>query len=129
MKGGCFCGAVKFSTKGPTVWCSHCHCSMCQRSHGAGVVTWVGCRDNEVELDDSDGKLRWFPSSGEAERGFCSHCGSSLFFRSSRWPGELHIARALFAGELDREPANHAFYDTHVDWMSLADQLPGREDS
>ncbi len=128
MNGGCFCGAVKFNINKPTLWCSHCHCGMCQRSHGAGVVTWVGCDNNSVEIDDGKSKLQWFKSSVEAERGFCSNCGSSLFFRSSQWPGELHIARALILSELDREPASHAFYDTHVDWMSLADQLPGKND-
>ena len=128
MNGGCFCGSVKFNINKPTLWCSHCHCSMCQRSHGAGVVTWVGCDDNSVEIDDGKSKLQWYKSSVDAERGFCSNCGSSLFFRSSQWPGELHIARALVSGELDREPASHAFYDTHVDWMSLADQLPGKNE-
>ena len=128
MNGGCFCGAVKFNINKPTLWCSHCHCSMCQRSHGAGVVTWVGCDDDSVEIDDGKSKLQWFKSSVDAERGFCSNCASSLFFRSSQWPGELHIARALVSGELDREPASHAFYDTHVDWMSMADQLPGKND-
>lgn len=128
MNGGCFCGAVKFSINEPTLWCSHCHCNMCQRSHGAGVVTWVGCRDQSVEIDDAKNRLRWFQSSPEAERSFCCNCGSSLFFRSSRWPGQLHIARALVSGELDRVPASHAFFDRHVDWMSLIDELPGRND-
>ena len=128
MNGGCFCGGVKFNINRAKLWCSHCHCSMCQRIQGAAVVTWVGCDDDSVEIDDKDNKLRWFKSSSEAERGFCSHCGSPLFFRSSKWPGELHIARALVSGELDREPASHAFYDTHVGWMSLADQLPGKND-
>ena len=128
MNGGCFCGAVKLSIKEPTLWCSHCHCNMCQRSHGAGVVTWVGCRDQSVEIDDAKNRLRWFQSSPEAERSFCCNCGSSLFFRSSRRPGQLHIARALVSRELDREPASHAFFDRHVDWMSLIDELPGRND-
>ncbi len=101
---------------------------MCQLAHGAGVVTWVGCATETVEIEDTGNKLCWYKSSAEAERGFCTQCGTSLFFRSTRWPGELHIARALIAGELDRQPASHAFYDSHVDWMTLADDLAGKGD-
>jgi len=99
---------------------------MCQAAHGAGIVTWVGCEESAVKINDEDHTLRWFKSSADAERGFCSRCGSPIFFRSTQWPGELHIARALFTGEIDRAPANHSFYDTHVEWMKLHDELPGR---
>ncbi len=125
MRGECFCGSVKFTVTNPSIWCAHCHCTMCQRSHTAGVVTWVGCDENTVELSDTGAMLRWFASSDAAKRGFCRECGSTLFFRSSQWPGELHIARAAFTSEVDREPGKHAFHETRVDWMTLADQLPG----
>ena len=99
---------------------------MCQAAHGSGVVTWVGCDEKAVEIEDGDNQLRWFQSSDEAERGFCSGCGSPIFFRSTRWPGELHIARALVSGELDREPGGHSHFDSHVNWMMLQDDLPGK---
>jgi hypothetical protein len=51
-------------------------------------------------------------------------CGSPLFFRSSRWPGEWHIVRANFTTSLDREPQVHAFYETHVSWFAVNDKLP-----
>ena len=37
---------------------------------------------------------------------------------------ETHIARALFTQPIDREPSAHVHYDTHVDWASVADNLP-----
>jgi hypothetical protein len=67
-------------------------------------------------------ELQWYHSTEEARRGFCSRCGSTLFFESSRWPDEVHIARA-FVGELDREPAAHVFFDTRVEWVELGDDL------
>lgn len=97
-------------------------------AHGAGVVTWLGCEADAVQITDSGNRLSWYKSSKEAERAFCSRCGSSLFFRSAKWPGELHIARALITGDVDRDPTGHGHYDSHVGWMSLADDLPGRED-
>jgi hypothetical protein len=47
-----------------------------------------------------------------------------MFFKAERWPGELHIARALFVEPLDREPQGHAYYETHVEWVALSDNLP-----
>lgn len=49
-----------------------------------------------------------------------------MFFRSQRWPGEMRVARALFSGALDREPMAHVFYDTHVPWLTVAEDLPKR---
>jgi len=47
-----------------------------------------------------------------------------MFFKSARWAGELHIARALFTDALDREPMAQVNFDTHVPWVSLGDELP-----
>jgi hypothetical protein len=47
-----------------------------------------------------------------------------MFFRSGRWPGEIHITRANFHGEIDRQPDGHAFYDSHVSWFEVTDGLP-----
>jgi hypothetical protein len=45
-------------------------------------------------------------------------------FKAGNWPAELHIARALLIGPIDREPQMHGFYDTHVEWVVLSDNLP-----
>ena len=41
-EGGCYCGKVKFKAALPAFWAGHCHCTQCQRLHGAAFVTWVG---------------------------------------------------------------------------------------
>ena len=70
--------------------------------------------------------LTWHRSSPGSQRGFCNQCGSPLLFRSTRWPGETHVTYASFTTPLDRTPAAHVFWDTHVDWVELADTLPRR---
>jgi len=83
--GHCLCGDVRFQATLPSRWVAHCHCTMCQRSGGSAFMTWVGLDEGQCRIDDPRGLLRWYRSSDLAERGFCSHCGSSLFFRSGRW--------------------------------------------
>lgn len=126
-RGACLCGRTRFHFRPPSLWCAHCHCQMCQRAHGAAVVTWVGVAEEQFALDAGE-QLRWYRSSEEAERGFCQVCGSTLFFRSSRWPGEVHIVRSNLEGEIDREPSGHAYWDSHVEWLELGDTLPRGDD-
>src|SRR3546814_3530323 len=66
-------------------------------------------RADGCTVHDREHLLRWYASSPGAERGFCSRCGSSLAFRSTRWPGELHLAVANLAGPADRAPQAHVF--------------------
>ena len=124
--GTCLCGAVRFSVTLPTLWMAHCHCTRCQRAHGAAFVTWVGTKADGAVIDDPRGVLRWYEAETGASRGFCGACGSPMFFKSPQWAGELHVARALFTQPLDREPRMHAYYDTHVDWFRVADGLPAK---
>lgn len=123
-RGSCLCGAVRFDAALPSRWVAHCHCTRCQRAHGAAFVTWAGFEATAVTLHDTLQALRWFIAAEGGERGFCSRCGSPMFFRSARWPGELHVARALFTDPIDRAPQAHAFHDTHVAWVTLGDTLP-----
>lgn len=120
LHGRCLCGDLRFSATLPSKWVAHCHCSLCRRAHGAAFVTWIGFAAAGCRIDDPQSRLRWYASSPGAERGFCSRCGSTLFFRSARWPGELHAVVANLDGPPDRAPQAHVFWDSHVDWA-----LPG----
>ena len=123
IRGGCLCGAVTFEVTPPTKWCAHCHCSMCRRAHGAGVVTWFGVAATNFQLVSGKDELKWYRSSAGARRAFCGRCGSPMFFEGERWPGEIHIARASVPGPIDREPTAHVFFDIHVSWLETNDQL------
>ena len=108
--GACLCGAVRFEIEPPTKWCAHCHCTMCQRGHGAAFVTWVGVPKAQLRLVGGDDSLEWYRSSPDSRRGFCRRCGSSMFFESERWSEEIHVVRANIPGEIDRAPGGHAYF-------------------
>lgn len=123
VSGRCLCGAVEFELKLPSKWCGHCHCSMCRRAHGAGYVTWVGFESDHFILLRGDHHLQWYESSPGARRGFCGSCGSSMLFESEQWPDETHVTLACIDGEIDRKPASHGYFDTHVAWMPIDEKL------
>jgi hypothetical protein len=86
-------------------------------------VTWFGVERPSFELVAGSDDLSWYQSTAEARRGFCSRCGSTLFFESERWADEIHIALANMDGPIDHAPQAHVFYDNHVDWIDLDDEL------
>ena len=124
VTGSCLCGKLGFSTQLPTLWVAHCHCSLCQKNAGATLVTWAGFNEADVIIDDSDKILKWYSATENAYRGFCGECGSTLFFKSARWPGELHITVVNIHQPLDREPQAHVYWSSHQPWLPIADDLP-----
>src|SRR3954469_13247309 len=94
ITGSCLCGAVRLSAEPPVLFSAHCHCEWCRRAHGAAYVTWLGVEDAKLRIASGEDVLRWYRSSEKSERGFCSTCGTTLFFRSTLAPGEMHIALA-----------------------------------
>lgn len=116
IEGRCQCGALRVAAMPPSKWMAHCHCGQCRRAHGAGFVTWLGFDEARCEIDDTEQTLRWYASSPPAQRGFCVRCGSTMFFRSSRWPGELHLAAGILDDAPDRSPHAHVHWGNHVDW-------------
>jgi hypothetical protein len=123
LRGACLCGGVTFEVTPPTKWCAHCHCSMCRRAHGAAFVTWVGVLLPQFRLTAGQELLERYRSSEAATRSFCRRCGSTLFFESTRWGGEIHIVRANFIGEIDRLPQAHTFFSDRCDFFPIDDQL------
>ena len=117
--GRCLCGTVRFELELPTLWCAHCHCSLCRRAHGAGFVTWVGMDAARFRVTHGEEHLQRYRSSNEAVRSFCSACGSTLLFESQRWPGEVHIVLSNIDTPIDREPARHAFVDDRAEWVPI----------
>lgn len=124
VNGACLCGKLRFTAQLPTLWVAHCHCTLCQKNAGAAFVTWAGFNERAVQIDDSNKTLMWYSATEKAFRGFCHVCGSTVFFKSARWPGELHITVVNILQPLDREPQLHVNWDSHQPWIQLADGLP-----
>jgi hypothetical protein len=124
VPGSCLCGAVRFLAAPPTLWCAHCHCSMCRRSHGAGFVTWFAVPYAQLEIVEGADALVRHRSSDHATRSFCGRCGSSLFFETTQHPEKIDIVLASMDGPIDREPQLHAHFSDRAEWVDVHDSLP-----
>ncbi|NNC42052.1 MAG: GFA family protein [Acidimicrobiia bacterium] len=95
--GGCLCGGVRYETTGPLRDITMCHCRMCRTQTGLYYAA------TESALDDfaltSDKTLTWYTSSEWAKRGFCSTCGTALF-----WKADEHDRISILVGSFDDDP-------------------------
>lgn len=123
--GACFCGAVRFEIGFPTLFCGHCHCSMCRRSNGAAFVTWVGVDVNKLRILDGSALVR-HRSSEFGSRSFCGRCGSPLFCENTKHPERIDVTLASIEGQIDRQPQAHLYYDCRAGWIEGAENLPKR---
>ena len=91
--GKCLCGAVTFSAEGVDPHFHACQCSMCRRWAGGPLMAV------KVEAVAFEGAshIQRYASSKWAERGFCSKCGTHLFYRFAG--SDDYIVFAGFFGE------------------------------
>lgn len=124
VRGSCFCGAVAFEVTLPTLFCAHCHCTMCQRVHGAGYVTWIGVPYTQFRLVSGSEHLSVHHSSEHGRRSFCNVCSSSLFCESTHHPRYIDIALVNLSGKIDRDPQAHYYFSDRAEWVAVGDDLP-----
>lgn len=126
IAGSCLCGAVQFTATPPANWCAHCHCTYCRRANGAPFVTWAGFPEGQVRVVKGEEHLQQFKATPQATRTFCRTCGTQLFFRGERWPGEIHVTRASLEDGADLVPTAHVFFSDKAPWLEVQDHLSRR---
>jgi hypothetical protein len=124
--GRCACGAVSFKTRGELRGVVYCHCSQCRRQSGHYFAS-TNAADDHLEISGAD-KITWFQSSEDARRGFCSLCGSGLF-----WKHRKRDYMSILAGAFDLpsglKGASHIFMADKGDYYEVQDGLPQYERS
>ena len=116
--GSCLCGAIGFEAEGAEQHIHSCHCSMCRNWSGGPMLA---ASVDSVRFTGED-LLGRFDSSAWAERGFCTKCGSNLFYRLKE-PDQYIMCMGAFddesifelAGEIyiDEKPPGYDFAGDH----------------
>jgi hypothetical protein len=124
--GACLCGAVRFTARGPLRGVVYCHCSQCRRQTGHFYAA-TNVADDGLEVAGA-GNLTWYAASDDARRGFCSTCGSALF-----WKRNGSDVTSVLAGAFDRPSGlsgqRHIFVADKGDYYRIDDGLPQYERS
>ena len=120
-KGSCLCGAVTFEVEGELHPPDACHCRQCRKQSGHYFASTDVPR-SAVTVHGGD-KVTWFRSSEKVRRGFCSICGSALFWDpiEKDWTG---LSMGAFDGATGTRLRIHIFVADKGDYYDIADGLP-----
>ena len=121
VSGGCYCGKVRYRAARVSAEISECHCSQCRKQSGHRYAV-TSTRSGDIKTDGEE-NITWFRSSPQAERGFCSHCGSHLFWRS-REDDEMAILAASLDDASDFRLTSHIFVEDKGSYYDITDGLP-----
>ncbi len=122
-KGSCLCGRVTFVVTGALKLPDACHCVRC-RKHSGHYFASTDMPKSAVAITGRE-NVTWYHSSAKV-RGFCSTCGSSLFFDppARDWIG---IAMGAFDTPTSTHLEMHIFVAEKGGYYEIADGLPQNE--
>ncbi|MFN3231551.1 MAG: GFA family protein [Alphaproteobacteria bacterium] len=125
--GSCLCGAVEIEVAGAFEHQPEaCHCSQCRKQSGH-LLSAVNVRRTALRVQGED-KVAWYRSSDKVDRGFCSVCGSTLFWRPDiegyEWTA---VAMGAFDGPTGLHLKKHTFVGDKGDYYDIADGVEQSE--
>ena len=118
MNGHCLCGAVRFTSPDARA-IGACHCGFCRR-WGGGPLLAVHC-GADVRFDGSE-NIAVYASSSWAERAFCKHCGTHLYYQLLS-TGEYFVPAGAFESD-DFDITSQIYVDKKPDYYALANRTP-----
>jgi len=114
-KGRCLCGDIKYEADNVGTKMAHCHCSMCQKFHGAAFASYGSVARTEFRWISGQELLQTYAADNGTKRKFCKHCGSSLIFESALDKGLIEFSLATLDDSPSLSPDAHIYTSSKVD--------------
>ncbi len=119
--GHCLCGQLTFQTTGEPDWVAYCHCASCRRHTASPVTCFVNLKLSNVIFS---GDRSTFASSPGVTRSFCAQCGTPVAYETSKRSNEIDLYLNVFDDPVAFTPQKHVFFDEHISWFDVNDNLP-----
>jgi hypothetical protein len=117
-KASCLCGAVNITANDVNPNFTVCHCDTC-RGWGDAPFFALQCGAN-VRFEGSE-KVKEYNSSSWATRGFCSHCGTHLFYKLKE-SGDYNMPVGIFQNVENLEMDMQYFSDQRPDYYCFSNE-------
>ncbi len=121
-KGSCLCGKVKLEVQGELRPPDACHCVQCRKQSGHYFVS-TNVQRSDLKIHGSD-NISWYQSSEKVRRGFCSTCGSFLFWDPIFQKEWTSLAMGVFDTPTHTKTEFHIFVADKGDYYEISDGLP-----
>lgn len=119
LDGSCLCGEVTYSCDADPIASANCHCQDCQKSTGSAFSTVVMVPADSFAI--SGETLSIFHTTGadhgqDAQRHFCSNCGSPVATTSDAYPGFVLIKVGTLDDSSLVQPAIDVWAESKQSW-------------
>ena len=118
-KGGCLCGAVRYTLKSEPRAIALCHCTHCQRLSGSVFSLNLVIREADYE---QSGETTIYVDSGDSgqpvHRHFCGRCGAPIFARTALSPGKVIVKGGTLDDLEGLAPKTEIYTEHAVRWLA-----------
>jgi hypothetical protein len=125
IKGGCLCGAVRYTADADPSSATICHCRDCQKFTGSAFAALVLVTKDKLTID---GELKTYTSIGGSGnpilRRFCPECGSSIAEEPGARPGVAVLNVGTFDDPAIAKPGREIFRDDSLPWIHVDGEIP-----
>ena len=123
-RGSCLCGKIRYEVNKTSDDIDHCHCTFCQKYHGAAFGTYIEpVTPENFSWLEGEKLVSRYQSSSHSARLFCSACGSALVAEING--GEvLAPTLATLDGDVEVGESAHMFWQSKASWCEINDDLP-----
>jgi hypothetical protein len=118
LQASCLCGANHFTLPGPMGEVTACHCTQCRKLSGHFAASFDV---DEAALHWQSRAVTEYTTPAGGQRGFCTTCGSSLYFRLD---GAFSVEAGCVNNPTGGHLARHIFTADKGDYYALTDGLP-----
>jgi hypothetical protein len=123
-RGGCRCGAIRFTASADPVYASYCHCSDCRRASGAPVAAFVGFMAEDVTFEGETGSTY---GKAPVSRSFCANCGAPIAYRDERLGDRIFFMLGAMDAPEKYPPRVHGYVREQLPFFHIDDGLPRLE--
>ncbi len=128
LSGGCLCGGVRYQLTGSCRDIINCHCENCRRTHGH-IAAYTSVIRSDLELVNQQ-TLQWYhDESPDTYRGFCNHCGASLFWDARDDSGKVSVSAGSLDNSGELKTVGHVYVSEAGKYYQINDELPRFETS
>ena len=119
LKGGCYCGAVRYEVAAPPLTLYCCHCTNCQKITASAFTLSTIIMEQSFSITKGAPKsIEWTADSGTGRFGlFCGDCGTRIVHGQTPSNGAL----SLRGGSLDDtswfKPVGHIWTRSAQKWI------------
>lgn len=114
----CLCGAVELEIELSNTEIAACHCSMCRKWSGGPMLA---IDSGELKSISNESLVSRYPSSEWAERGFCSQCGTHLFY-FLKPANQYHFPIGLLDTDSNFTMTHQIFIDEKPDYYGFSNE-------